>query len=215
MRLHLALPIYSVIQYFSLWCVSSICFTATLGQMFPSNYSFINTHIENIMSINQSRCTNNASYTTCQHPNTLTDTITGGNTEDYLVWNSTNRFSRLLFTFPTEIPVHTITLYYYTRRQTSSQTATPINLIFYAAPDDYELWVNEEGMRITSVSLPKRSQVTSSNFSLGPTMMRKLRVDMNNVNRYYQFGLSEVKFYRSDCGKLCIPLVALLCKCMS
>ena len=170
------------------------------------------------MSINQSRCTNNASYTTCQHPSTLTDSITGGNTsntEDYLVWNSTKRASNLLFTFPTEILVHNITLYYYTRRQTSSQTATPIELTFYAASDDYELWVDKVGTNINSVSLPERSQVTGSNFSLVPTMMRKLRVSISNANRHYQFGLSEVKFYGSDCGKLCIPLVALLCMCMS
>ena len=157
------------------------------------------------MSTDLSSCTNNASYTTCQHPSTLTDSITGGNTEDYLVWNSTNQFSNLLFTFPTEVLVHNITLYYYTRRQTVSQTATPIKLFFYAAPDDYELWVNEVGMYINSVSLPETSHPRSSNFSLGPTMMRKLRVLMNNVNRHYQFGLSEVKFYRSyDCGMLCI-----------
>ena len=170
------------------------------------------------MSIDQSRCINNASFTTCQHPSTLTDSITGGDTEDYLVWNSINQFSNLLFTFPTEIPVHTITLYYYTRRQTGSQTATPIQLSFYAASDDYELWVSEVGMYINSVTLPERgSQLRSSNFSLGPTMMRKLRVSMNNVNRHYQFGLSEVKFYGCYCicGKLCIPLIALLCKCMS
>ena len=167
------------------------------------------------MSIDQSNCTNNASYTTCQHPSTLTDSNTGGNTEDYLVWNSTKRASNLLFTFPTEILVHTITLYYDIQREPNSQTATPIELSFYAAPDDYELWVDKPGMRINSVSLPRRPQVTSSNFSLGPPMMRKLRVLMNNANRHYQLGLSEVKFYRSDCGKLCIPLVALLCKCMS
>ena len=190
------------------------CFSAAaLCQVCPSNYSFINTHIENLMSINLSRCTNNTSYTTCQHPSTLIDSNTGGNTfntEDYLVWKSTNQFSNLLFTFPTEIPVHTITLYYYTRRQTSSQTATPIELSFYAAPDDYELRVNEVGMYINSVSLPETSQVMSSKVSLGQTMismrkaMIKLRVSMSNVNRHYQFGLSEVKFYRSDCGKLCI-----------
>ena len=204
------------------WCYSVIIFSlpaAALCQVYPSNYSFITGHIENLMSIDQSRCTNNASFTTCQHPSTLTDSITGGNTsntEDYLVWNSTNQFSNLLFTFPTQIPVHTITLYYYTRKQTESQTATPIELNFYAASDDYELWVNEVGTKINSVTLlPQRSQVTSSNFILVPTMMRKLRVSMNNANGHYQLGLSEVKFYRSDCGKLCIPLVALLCKCMS
>ena len=167
------------------------------------------------MSINQSRCTNNTAFTTCQHPSTLTDSITGGNTEDYLVWNSTKRASNLLFTFPTEIVLDVVTLYYYTRRQTSSQSPTPIELSFYAAPDDYELWVNEVGMYINSVSLPETSHLRSGNFSLGPTMMRKLRVFMENVNRHYQLGLGEVKFYRSDCGKLCIPLVALLCKCMS
>ena len=204
------------------WCYSVIVFSlpaATLCQVYPSNYSFINTHIENLMSIDQSRCTSNTAFTTCQHPSTLTDSITGGNTfntEDYLVWNSTKQFSNLLFTFPTEILVHTITLYYYTRRETSSQIPTPIELDFYAAPDDYELWVNEVGMYINSVSLPERgSQLRSSNFSLGPTMVKKLRVSIVNANRHYQFGLSEVKFYRSDCGKLCILLVALLCKCMS
>ena len=79
----------------------------------------------------------------------------------------------------------------------------------------HQLWVNEEGININSVTLPERPHLRSSNFSLGPTMMRKLRVLMNNANRHYQLGLSEVKFYRSDCGKLYIPLVALLCKCMS
>ena len=195
------------------------CFSAAaLCQVYPSNYSFITGHIENLMSIDLSRCTNNTAFTTCQHPSTLTDSNTGGNTsntEDYLLWNSTNQFSNLLFTFPTEIPVHTITLYYNTRRQTDSQTATLITLSFYAASDDYELWVNEVGMYINSVPLQERSQVTSSNFSLGPTRTRKLRVSITNSNRHYQLGLSEVKFYRSDCGKLCIPLVALLCKCMS
>ena len=124
---------------------------------------------------------------------------------------------QLLFTFPTQIPVHTITLYYYTRRQTDSPTAIPIKLSFFAAPNDYELWVGKVGIKISPSpsTLPERSQVKSSNFSLGPTMMIKLRVSMSNVNRHYQLGLSEVKFYRSDCGKLCIPLVALLCKCMS
>ena len=195
------------------------CFSAaTLCQVCPSNYSFINTHIENLTSIDQSNCTNNASFTTCQHPSTLTDSITGGNTsntEDYLVWKSTKTASDLLFTFPTEIRVHTITLYYYTRRQTGSQSPKSIVLNFYAASDDYELWVNEEGMYINSVSLPERPHLRSSNFSLVPKMMRKLRVRMNNVNRHYQLGLSEVKFYRSDCGKLCKPLVALLCMCKS
>ena len=195
------------------------CFSAaTLCQVCPSNYSFITGHIENLMSIDLSRCTNNTAFTTCQHPSTLTDSNTGGNTsntEDYLVWKSADSFSNLLFTFPTQIPVHTITLYYYTRRQTDSQTATPIELNFYAAPDDYELWVNIVGMNINSVTLPESFQLRSSNFSLGPKMMRKLRVSISNANRHYQFGLSEVKFYRSDCGKLCIPMVALLCMYMS
>ena len=102
--------IYSVIQYFS---VSSICFTASPCQVYPSNYTFTTGHIENLMSIDLSRCTNNPAYTTCQHPSTLTDSITGGytsNTEDYLVWKSTNRDSNLLFTFPTEIVLEFVRL---------------------------------------------------------------------------------------------------------
>ena len=132
------------------------CFSAaTLCQVYPSNYSFINTHIENLMSIDQSRCINNTAYTTCQHPSTLTDSTTGGNafnTEDYLVWNSTKTASNLLFTFPTEILVHTITLYYDIRRQTDSQT---IKLSFYAAPDDYELWVMKKARKLTLSHYPK------------------------------------------------------------
>ena len=58
------------------------------------------------MTIDLSRCTRDTMHSTCQHPSTLTDSNTGGNTfntEDYLVWKTTNKFSRLLFTFPTEM----------------------------------------------------------------------------------------------------------------
>ena len=197
MRLHLALPI----QYFS---VSSIRFTASLCQVYPSNYTFGTGHIENLMSIDLSRCTNNPASTTCQHPSTLTDSITGGdpfNTEDYLVWKSTNRVSRLLFTFPTEIVLEFVRLYYYFDNQGLNNSI--VRLEFLAVPDVFTLGGNTpDSTSILNASLMSTSDPLSKTFNLQSTMTRKLLVTKSNS--FYSFAASEVEFYTvsSDCGKL-------------
>ena len=92
------------------------------------------------MTIDLSRCTSDTMHSTCQHPSTLTDSNTGGNTfntEDYLVWKTTNKFSRLLFTFPTEISLHNITLHSYIERESNDDAS--VRLKFFAIPDEFEL----------------------------------------------------------------------------
>ena len=173
--------------------------------MYPSNYTFTTDDIENLKSINQSRCTNNTSFTTCQHPSTLTDSNTGGNTsntEDYLVWKSTNQFSRLLFTFPTEIVLELVRLYYYIDRQELFNAI--VRLEFLAVPEEFMLGGNmPDSTSILNASLRSTSG-PSKTFSLQSTMTRKLLVTKSNV--YYLFAASEVKFYTysSDCGKCCL-----------
>ena len=195
--------IYSVIQYFS---VSSICFTAIPCQVYPSNYSFTTGHIENLMSIDLSRCTNDPSFTTCQHPSTLTDSITGGNpfnTEDYLVWKSANQFSRLLFTFPTEIVLDLVRLYYYIDRQGLNNAI--VGLEFLAVPDEFTLGRNTpDTTSILNASLMSTSNSLSKTFSLRSTTTRKLLVTKRND--FNRFAASEVEFYTvsSDCGKCCL-----------
>ena len=150
------------------------------------------------MTIDLSNCTSNPASTTCQHPSTLTDSNAGGNTsntQDYLVWNSTNRFSRLLFTFPTKIVLRTITLYYFVGR--GSATANP-RLEFLAVPDDFTLGgTTPDSTSLLSATLSEAG--SSANVSLCPTMMSKLLVTKNNED--YRFGLSEVEFF-TDYGEL-------------
>ena len=156
------------------------------------------------MTIDQSRCTSNPAYTTCQHPSTLTDSITGGstvNTEDYLVWKSTNRFSKLLFTFPTEIVLEFVTLYYYIDNQEFNNAI--VRLEFYAVPDEFTLGGNmPDSKSILNASLMSTSDPLNKTFSLRSTMTRKLLV--TKTNGFYSFAASEVEFYTysSDCGKL-------------
>ena len=180
---------------------------ATLCQVYPSNYTFTTGHIENLMTIDLSRCTANTAFTTCQHPSTLTDSITGGdtfntvNTEDYLVWKSTNRFSRLLFTFPTEIVLEFVRLYYYIDNQELNNAI--IRLEFYAVPDEFMLGGNTpDSTSILNASLMSTSSPLSKTFSLRSTMTRKLLVTKSN--EFYRFAASEVEFYTvsSDSGKL-------------
>ena len=157
------------------------------------------------MTSNLSRCTSNASYTTCQHPSTLTDSITGGNTantEDYLVWKSTFRFSRLLFTFPTEIVLKLVRLYYKFDRQ---ELNNAVRLEFLAVPDNFTLGGNmPDSTSILNASLMSTSDSLSKTFNLRSTMTRKLLVTKSN--EFYRFAVSEVEFYTpsvsSDCGKL-------------
>ena len=92
------------------------------------------------MTIDLSRCTSDTMHSTCPHPSTLTDSNTGGNTfntEDYLVWKSTNTFSRLLFIVPTEIVLHNITLHSYIERESNNDAS--VRLKFFAVPDEFEL----------------------------------------------------------------------------
>ena len=150
------------------------------------------------MTIDQSRCTSNPVSTTCQHPSTLTDSIIEDcvvNSSDYLVWKSTFRFSRLLFTFHTEIVLRTITLYYFVDR--GSTTANP-RLEFLAVPDNFTLGVKTpDSTSLLNATLHDAGP--SANVSLCPTMMSKLLVTKSNEG--YRFGLSEVKFF-TDCGEL-------------
>ena len=169
------------------------------------------------MTIDRSRCrcTSNFAYTTCQHPCTLTDSTTGDgtvNSTDYFLWRSNATNSRiLLFTFPQIVLLHTITLYYYIDR---SSNVDPV-LQFFAAIDNFDLLLTtENNTLIESITVCENgSDPRNRSFSFDPKMMRKLLVTKNFGD--YRFSLSEVKFYRSDCGKLCIPLVALLCMPMS
>ena len=156
------------------------------------------------MTIDQSRCTNDTVFTTCQHPSTLTDSNIGGNTsntEDYLVWKSTNRDSRLLFTFPTEIVLEFVRLYYYIDRQEFINAI--VSLEFLAVPDVFTLGGNTpNSTSILNASLMSSSDPLSKTFSLRSTMTRKLLV--TKTNDFYSFAASEVEFYTdsSDCGKL-------------
>ena len=156
------------------------------------------------MSIDLSRCTNNTVFTTCQHPSTLTDSNTGGNTvntQDYLVWKSTNRFSRLLFTFPTEIGLELVRLYYYFDSHEVNNAI--VRLEFLAVPDEFTLGGNmPDSTSILNASLMSTSDPLSKTFSLRSTMTRKLLVTKRND--FNRFAASEVEFYTdsSDCGKL-------------
>ena len=162
------------------------------------------------MTIDQSNCTNNTAFTTCQHPSTLTDSNTGGNTsntEDYLVWKSTDRFSRLLFTFHTEIILHAITLYYFVDREPS--TANPL-LEFLAVSDEFKIEAStpSEDEIINSVTLCERGPYPRNrSFVVDPAETNKLLV--NKHGNGYRFGLSEVEFF-TDCGTLHILLYAVL-----
>ena len=152
------------------------------------------------MTIDPSRCTTNTAYTTCQHPSTLTDSITGGdtfNTEDYLVWKSNNRFSRLLFTFPTEIVLEFVRFY------SQEFINATVRLEFLAVPDEFTLGGNTpDSTSILNASLMSTSNSLSKTFSLRSTMTRKLL--LTKSNDFYRFAVSEVEFYTysSDCGKL-------------
>ena len=155
------------------------------------------------MTIDQSRCTSNVAFTTCQHPSTLTDSITGGNTfntEDYLVWKFNNRFSRLLFTFPTEIVLDVVRLYYYIDNQGLNNAI--VRLEFLAVPDEFTLGGNMVDSTSIHNATLNTSDLLSRTFSLRPTMTRKLLVTKSND--FSRFAASEVEFYSSDCGKCCL-----------
>ena len=156
------------------------------------------------MTIDLGRCTSYPASTTCQHPSTLTDSNTGGNTfntEDYLVWKSTFRFSRLLFTFPTEIVLELVRLYYYFDNQELNNAI--IRLEFLAVPDEFMLGGNTpDSTSILNASLSSTSDPSNKTFSLRSTMTRRLLVTKRND--FNRFAASEVEFYTysSDCGKL-------------
>ena len=71
-------------------------------------------------------------------PLKLTDSDVGSeqySNSDYYVWTDETRSSQLLFIFPTRVNLTTITLHYYS----DNMRGLP-RLIFYAVPDDFNVW---------------------------------------------------------------------------
>ena len=126
----------------------------------------------------------------------LSDSETGSNTKYtatfYYVWTTTGSAGRLLFIFPTRVSLTTITLHYYS----DSVRGLP-RLIFYAVPDDSDIWDEltsgnpYEG--IASV-LPDGEPAGHRKVSINVTFNTK-KVLMYKFTSSFMFAVSEVEFF--------------------
>ena len=110
---------------------------------------------------------------------------------DYYVWLAGSA-TQLLFIFPTEVSLTTITLHYYS----DSVTGLP-RLSFYAVPDDFNVWdtpaISNPPADVVSVPpggepAGRRSVSITVNFNTKKVLMYVFR-------RAFMFSVSEVEFF--------------------
>ena len=126
----------------------------------------------------------------------LTDSDQYYQPADYYVWHAGSD-AQLLFIFPTRVSLTTITLHYYS----DSVQGLP-RLIFYAVPDDFDIWdlPTTNYARVDFPSVPPggepagcRRVSINVNFNTNKVLMYKFR-------SLISFAVSEVEFF-STCGK--------------
>ena len=125
---------------------------------------------------------------------TLTDSNLGSeqySSSDYYVWRA-GRDGQLLFIYPTRVSLTTITLHYYS----DSVRGLP-RLIFYAVPDDLDVWdtptTGNPHVDIASVppggeSAGRKNVSINVNFNTKKVLVYKFSSD-------FQFAVSEVEFF--------------------
>ena len=115
---------------------------------------------------------------------------------DYYVWSSRTG-EQLLFTFPTRVSLTTITLHLYS----DSVQGLP-RLIFYAVPDDFDIWDAPATSypRVEVTSVPPGGGESADHWSVHINVNFNTRkVLMYKYNSNFQFALSEVEFF--TCSK--------------
>ena len=110
---------------------------------------------------------------------------------DYYVWIA-GQGAQLLFIFPTNVSLTTITLNYYS----DSVRGLP-KLRFYAVPDDFDVWVipttSYPRVDVTAI-LPDGEPADRRNISIKVNINAK-KVLMYKFSATYQFAVSEVEFF--------------------
>lgn len=168
--------------------------------MYPESYTLVERDVLHSDSIDVTACTNDATYITCPHPSTLTDSDLGSETSvsrDYYVWED-GPDVKVLFTFSSEINLTSITLYYFLGRYDYDDYGLP-ELTFYTVPDDYELRSDLTngniifGVSRTRAKFSDRRRITSSFNISQPVTMKKIVLEIDS--RFPRFALSEIEFF--------------------
>ncbi len=125
-------------------------------------------------------------------------------------WWSDGRDANLLFIFPTIVSLTTITLHYYSH----NHRGLP-RLIFYAVPDDFDIW--DETVTGTPhvhvASVPSGGESAGRrNISIN-TMFNTTKVLMYKFSSSYYFALSEVEFFHRI-SKLIILHACMIIQCL-
>jgi hypothetical protein len=129
----------------------------------------------------------------------LSDSYRGSNTEyratSYYVWTSGSA-AQLLFTFPTRVPLTTITLHYYS----DSDQGFP-RLRLYAVPDDFDVWdATTTGIPYRGIASVPPGGEPAGHSSINITArFNTQKVLMYKYSSSFQFAVSEVEFFGSGC----------------
>ena len=129
----------------------------------------------------------------------LSDSGRGSNAKytatSYYEWNSGSA-KQMLFIFPLTVSLTTITLHYYSDRVRGLP-----RLIFYAVPDDFNVWdaltTNYPNKEVASVS-PGGDPEGTRSVSINVNFSKK-RILMYKFSSNFKFAVSEVEFFM--CGK--------------
>ena len=120
----------------------------------------------------------------------LTDSDLGQeqySSSDYYVWSAESDGQLLLFIFPTRVSLTTITLHYYS----DSVQGLP-RLIFYAVPDDLDIWdaptTGTPHVDVTGVPAGSKNVSINVNYNTKKVLMFK-------YSSIFQFAVSEVEFF--------------------
>ena len=114
-------------------------------------------------------------------------------TDYYIIVSSSVSGVQLLFIFPTNISLTTITLHYY-----SDSVRGHPRMRFYAVPDDFDVWdapiISYQSVDIASVP-PGGEPVGPRSVSFNVNFYTK-KVLMFKYSSLFQFAVSEVEFFK-------------------
>ena len=117
-------------------------------------------------------------------------------TEDYYIWDPTDRDEELLFIFPTRVSLTTITLHY----RSDNHRGLP-RLRFYAVPDNFNIWnattTDTAYVDVAAVS-PGGGPAGCRNVSISVTFKTK-KVLMYKSSSNIRMDVSEVQFFNCIC----------------
>ena len=187
------------------------CYSAALAnscQLHPSEYAYPRDSVNEAESVD-ANCRRYPSglqagvftqaYIHCDGTQViLTDSDLGSeqySSSDYYVW-PVRRDGQLLFIFPTRVYLTTITLHYY-----SDSVQGLSRLIFYAAPDDFNVWnaLSTGTPHVDVTAVPPGGGCRNANHSINVTgVFSTKKVLMYIFSSSFTFVVSEVEFFTCE-----------------